>query len=214
MNAIIIPAYNEEKHIGTVVRKAKQHGTVIVVNDGSKDNTSSVAKKAGAIVLEHCVNLGKGNALKTGCDYAYRERFKNIVVMDADGQHLPKDIPRFLEALKKVDIVYGSREHSGTDPLAMRLGNKFFTLFTRVLFGVRVEDTQSGFRAWKRATYKKIRWSSTGYAVESEIIYRARHLKYKEITIPRIYLDEVKGTTPLDGIPIALAMIRWKLFGG
>src|SRR3989344_5319417 len=87
--AIIIPARNEEKTIAAVISGAKKYGRVIVVDDGSTDSTAAEAQKTGAIVLQHIVNLGKGCALKTGCDYAVREYSKKIVVIDADAQHDP-----------------------------------------------------------------------------------------------------------------------------
>jgi len=215
--AIIIPAYNEEKHIVSVVRAIKKVSTtytIIVVSDGSVDATAQLAKKENVIVLEHVINLGKGGAAKTGCDFAYKQKYDAFVLLDADGQHEPKDIPLFLEELKKADIVFGYREKSSDSPFLMNIGNWGLTIMTKLLFGMRIYDTQCGFRAFKKKTYKKIRWTATDYAMESEMIYRARHLRYDQVAIKRIYYDKHKGTTIINGIKIGIQLFRWKLFGG
>ncbi len=212
--AVIIPAHNEKKHITTVVKKSLSYvDEVIVVNDGSSDDTAKLALEAGATVLSHCTNLGKGAAVKTGCAYAYKKH-KLLVLMDADEQHRPEDIPRFLEALEDVDIVFGCREQSGNAPLAMKVGNWFFTTLNKLLFSMPITDTQSGFRAFHAKAYPQLEWNASDYTMESEMIFRAQGLSYREISIPRIYIDHVKGTTVLHGIPILLSMLRWKLFKG
>ena len=102
----IIPAYNEEKHINKVVKQTKKYvDNVIVVDDGSKDKTKAAASKAKAIVLRHLVNLGKGASLKTGCDYAVKNNADIMIVIDADAQHDPDEIPKFLETIKNCDVV-------------------------------------------------------------------------------------------------------------
>ncbi|EHR79127.1 glycosyl transferase [Thermococcus litoralis DSM 5473] len=108
---IIIPAYNEELTIGSVVALAKKYGDVLVVDDGSKDRTSEIAQKAGAIVIRHEVNKGKGAALKTGFGYALANGYDVIVTIDADGQHNPDEIPLLLKPILEgeADLVIGSR---------------------------------------------------------------------------------------------------------
>ena len=213
--AIIIPAWNESKHIFDVVKRTKKIiSDVIVVDDGSKDNTTELAKKAGATVLTHITNLGKGAAAKTGCDYAYKKGFDVFILMDADGQHLPEDIPRFLKALETKDIVFGYRESNKNAPQVLTFGNWVLTTLSKILFGMPLKDTQSGYRAFTKKTYKKIRWTATDYAMESEMIYKAQGLSFKQIPIQRIYLDNAKGTTVLHGIKIGWQMIKWKLLGG
>ena len=97
---IIIPAYNEQELVGKVINGAKEYSdNIIVVDDGSKDNTYENAKSLGVIVLKHSVNLGKGAALKTGCEYAFQNGADKVIVVDADTQHDPKEIPKFLEAM-------------------------------------------------------------------------------------------------------------------
>ncbi len=213
----VIPAYNEEKNIASIIRKAKKHvDEVIVVDDGSKDRTKEAAEKANAIVLRHIVNLGKGAALKTGCDFAAKKGAKFIVALDADAQHNPDDIPRFIEKLKKYDMVFSYRKASSKMPLVLRFGNWFISNVVRVLYGVKLNDTQSGYRAFSKKAYKKIRWNASDYSMESEMISRAgkQKLKYVQIPIKTIYSDKYKGTTIIDGIKIVLSMFWWKLFNG
>lgn len=213
---IIIPAYNEEKNIGDVIDKGKRYSdTIVIVDDGSKDKTYDVAKSKGVIVLRHILNLGKGAALKTGCEYAVDNEAKILVVLDADGQHDPDKIPGFLEALKDDDIVFGYRAFDENMPLVLKFGNWFISKMTRILFGLNLRDTQSGFRAFTADAYKKIRWKAQDYDMESEMIAKVGkyNLKYKEIPIQTIYLDKAKGTTVLDGIKIVMKMFWWKITG-
>lgn len=213
--AIVIPAWNESKHIYDVVKRTqKVVSDIIVVDDGSKDNTTELAKKAGATTLTHIINMGKGAAAKTGCDFAYKKGYDILILMDADGQHMPEDIPRFLKALEKKDIVFGYREQNKNAPIIMTFGNWFLTTASQILFGMAIKDTQSGFRAFTKKAYKKIKWNSTDYAMESEMIYRAQGLKFSQIPIKRIYLDNEKGTTVWHGIKIGWQMLKWKLIGG
>jgi glycosyltransferase involved in cell wall biosynthesis len=211
---IIIPAYNEQKRVTSVIRKTKKYAdNIVVVDDGSQDKTAEIAENENVTVLQHVVNLGKGAALKTGCEYAIKHGAKRIIFIDADGQHRPEDIPRFLEALDDADIVFGSRTLNKNMPFVLKFGNWFINKVNDVLFGVRLRDTQSGYRAMTSEAYKKIRWNSPSYSVESEMIANAgkKRLKYKEITIKTIYSDKYKGTTIIDGVKIVLNMIWWKL---
>ena len=209
----VIPAYNEEKNIIGIIKKTKKYvGNVIVVDDGSKDKTKDVAEKAGAIVLRHLINLGKGATLKTGCDYAVKKGAKFIIALDADAQHDPDDTHRFIEKLKKYDIVFSYRKASSKMPLVLRFGNWFISNVVRILYGINLKDTQCGFRAFSKEAYNKIRWNASDYSMESEIISKAgkQRLKYVQIPIQTIYSDKYKGTTIIDGVKIVLNMIWWK----
>lgn len=211
---VIIPAHNEQKHIAKVLKKTKKYAdNIIVVDDGSSDSTSEIAREEGVVVLKHVVNLGKGAALKTGSEYAIKKGARRIIFMDADGQHKPEDIPRFLASLKGVDIVFGSRRLNKHMPFVLKFGNWFIKRLNDLLFGIKLSDTQSGYRAMTINTYEKIKWKSTSYGVESEMIALVgkKRLKYREITIETIYADKYKGTTVIDGIKIVLNMIWWKI---
>lgn len=211
---VIIPAYNEQRHIGSVISGAKRFAVnVVVVDDGSNDRTSEIAKASGVIGLRHLVNLGKGCALKTGCDYAVSNGAKNIVVIDADGQHKPGQIPQFLRSLKSVDIVFGYRTFNKKMPFVLRFGNSIISYMTKHVFGISLRDTQCGYRAFSVNAYRKVRWESKDYAMESEMVINAakKKLRFKEIAIDTIYADRYKGTTLMDGIKITVKMLWWKL---
>ncbi|HLC52806.1 MAG TPA: glycosyltransferase family 2 protein [Candidatus Nanoarchaeia archaeon] len=207
---IVLPAYNEGSRIQPILKQIKKiTKNIIVVDDGSKDNTVGLVKQLGITVLEHGMNLGKGAALRTGCEYAVQQGAKNIVVMDSDGQHDPKNIPQFLEALKDVEIVYSHRQGAGRQPGVLRFGNNFINNTLKFLFGTKINDSQCGFRAFTAEAYQKIKWEATDYYMETEMIIRASRtgLKYKQIPIDLIYADKYKGTTVLDGVKIVLKIV-------
>ena len=211
---VIIPAYNEGRRIGEVIDEVKKYcKNIIVVDDGSKDNTYGSAKSKEVIVLRHIINLGKGAAVKTGCDFALSKEAKKIIFIDSDGQHEPKEIPNFLNALEDADIVFGYRKLTKEMPAVLRFGNWFINFATKILYSMDLKDTQSGYRALTADAYKKVRWKANDYSMESEMIANAgkNHLKYKEIPIQTIYSDKYKGTTVIDGIKIVSKMIWWKL---
>ena len=213
----VIPAYNEEKNISRITSKAKKYvDHVVVVDDGSRDKTRQLAENAGAIVLRHIINLGKGAALKTGCDYAFKKGAEFVVALDADAQHSPNDIPRFIEKLEKYDIVFSYRKTSSKMPAVLRFGNWFISNAAIALYGVKLKDTQCGFRAFSKKAYSKIRWNSADYSMESEMISRTgkQKLKYVQIPIRTIYADRYKGTTVIDGVKIVLNMFWWKVLNG
>jgi glycosyltransferase involved in cell wall biosynthesis len=210
---VVIPAHNEEKNIGRVIKKTRKFSkNVIVVDDGSKDKTAIIAEKSGAFVLKHIVNLGKGAALKTGCEYAIKKKAEKIVALDADGQHDPKEIPEFVKALNDADIVFGYRRLNKNMPFVLRYGNWFIFFMTKLLFGLKIIDTQCGYRAFRADAYSKIKWDASDYSMESEIVANTgkAHLKYSQIPIETIYSDKYKGTTVIDGIRIVLNMIWWR----
>ena len=210
----VIPAYNEEKNISGIIRKTKSYvENVVVVDDGSSDGTKNAAESSGAFVIGHIVNLGKGAALKTGCDFAAKKGAKFIIALDADAQHNPANIPRFIEKLGKYDVVFSYRRLSGKMPIVLRFGNWFISKTVKILYGISLVDTQCGFRAFSSKAYKKIRWNASDYSMESEMISRTgkQRLKYVQIPIETIYSDKYKGTTIIDGIKIVLSMFWWKI---
>ncbi len=211
----VIPAHNEEKYIQKVVEETKKYADeVIVVDDASKDNTGNIARNAGAVVLRHEVNLGLGATLKTGCDAALILDADLIITLDGDGQHDPKDIPDLLKKLKETnsDIIFGEREFNENMPVVKKTGNKFFHEFSKDIFGIKIRDTQTGFRIFSSDAYKKIRWKSSDYAVASEILINTEEnkLKYTSEKIKTIYYENQKGTTIIDGIKIANKMLDLK----
>lgn len=217
---VVIPAYNEGTNIIGVLEKTKNLADkIIVVDDGSDQkkmaevNFKNISDKI--ICLRHRINLGKGAALKTGCEAAIKLGAEVIILMDADGQHKPEDIPHFVDKLEKekLDIVFGSRQIGRDMPLMMMLGNKFLSIAASLLFGIYISDTQSGFRAFKTTIYPKIQWNSPRYSVETEIIVNTGkyRLKFGEIEIQTIYHDKYKGTTVFDGLRILINMLIWRI---
>ena len=210
----IIAAYNEAKNIKKVVLETKNYlDHLVVVDDGSKDSTGEYAEEAGALVLSHSINLGKGAALQTGAEYAIRKGARYLIFIDGDGQHDPKEIPRFLALLKHYDIVFGRRIFTKAMPSIMRMGNIIISTAIRWLYHIHLKDTQCGYRAMSVAAYKKIKWTVADYSVESEMIANVgnAHLTYKELPIENIYPERYKGTTVLDGIKIVANLFFWRL---
>ena len=214
----VIPAFNEGSRIKYVVAKAINYvDIVIVVDDGSTDDTFEMSNNIDVKVttLRHKINLGKGAALKTGCEAALKLGADIIVLMDADGQHNAEDIPRFIKEITQTDvaIVFGSRKIGKAMPFIMMLGNKFLSLTTALLFKIYITDTQSGFRAMRADIYSKIKWDSPRYSVETEMVVKVgkNKLKFKEILIETIYSDNYKGTTFIDGIRIFINMLIWRI---
>ena len=213
---IVIPAHQEEERIGNVIKDViKTKFPIIVVDDGSKDNTFKVASKYKITVLRHKVNLGKGAAMKTGAEAAFQMGADAIVFMDSDGQHKAQDLPHFIEALEKdkFDVVFGSRNLSHGVPLVRYMGNKFASLLVSLLFGIYVSDLLCGYRGLSKKGFKKIYWESKGYGVETEMVARTANsgLKHCELPVETVYYDEVKGVTILDAINILFDVMRWRI---
>lgn len=212
---VVISAYNEEKHIASVVSEVRKYiPDVIVVDDCSRDATSELARQSGAIVVRHRINLGKAGSMKTGCEAAVYLGAQAIVLMDGDGQHNPNHLPAFLDALAvpATEFVFGSRMDSAAMPFVRRLGTKLLEHGMRTLFGVNIYDMQCGYRAFKTSVYPRLRWQSKRYHADAEITARVGkyHLVYTEIPIETIYHDEFKGMTVFDGIAILGKLILWK----
>ncbi|NJE25308.1 glycosyltransferase family 2 protein [Thermococcus sp. MV5] len=187
--SVIIPAYNEAKRIGSVLSKIPDFiDEIIVVDDGSKDNTSEVAENWGAKVIRLKQNQGKGAAMKAGINEASGDI---IVFMDADGQHNPKEIEKLIIPIinDEADFVIGSRliKTQGKRPLIRRLSNFLSTFLIKLKLGIEVKDTQSGFRAIKREFLPEI--ESKRYEVETELLIKAvkKGARVKETPVERIY---------------------------
>lgn len=211
---VVIPAYNERNNIERVISSAKKFvPNVVVIDDGSRDDTHSIARQKGVKVLRHVINLGKGAALKTGCDFVMKSGAEAVVVLDADAQHNPSEIPKFLEKLKSYDLVVGCRKLNKNMPAILRFGNWFISRSMKLFYGVAIQDTQSGYRAFTKEAYRKIRWKARDYSMESEMIANAGKFKVKYTTTPieTLYPNKYKGTTVLDGIKVVFNLIRWRL---
>jgi len=214
---VIIPALNAERMIAAVVRDSKTaNENVLVVNDGSSDRTTEAAREAGAEVVGHAVNRGKGAALKTGFAYALERGFDAVVTLDADGQHLPREIPKFLAAREETgaDLIIGGRAHLFDEMLPRRrMANRFSARCIAFASKTNVTDSQSGFRLYSAHLIRSVHLRTDGFDMESEVIVHAGRRGFKVITIP-IELGFVDGLStshykPLvDTIRIAWTVIR------
>lgn len=194
---IVIPAYNEESKIGTVIENLQRQGysKIIVVDDGSRDNTTEKAREKHITVLRHLINRGQGAALKTGIDYALEQGASFIVTFDSDGQHHPEDIPRLLEPLQRgeAEVALGSRflsENSNT-PLMRKIFLKGGALVFRTMYGIKLTDSHNGLRALSRKAAQSINITQDKMEHASEIVEEvSRHkLKYKEIPVTITYTE-------------------------
>lgn len=214
---VVLPAYEEEVSIGSMVLLAKLHADkVIVVDDGSSDRTADIARKAGAEVIVHEINKGKGGALKTGFEAAVKMGADVIVTMDADAQHNPADIPKITTPIIKdeADIVNGSRYLNCKDkntPAYRRVGQTVLDRATNINSGLKITDSQSGFRAFAASTVDIFRFNTNGMAIESEMLADAGKagLRIKEVEITVRY--DVNGSTkkPIQhGLEVLITILK------
>jgi glycosyltransferase involved in cell wall biosynthesis len=217
---IVIAAYNEARAIAHVVSELlTQYPNVVVVDDGSADDTARCAATTGAIVLRHMLNRGQGAALQTGISYALRQGAQYVVTFDADGQHSPGDVPAMLAPIVagEVDICLGSRflGHSTAMPGTRRMMLKGAVLFTRITSGVRLTDTHNGLRAFSRRAAQKIDIRLDRMAHASELIDQVRNsgLPYREVPVHIRYTDYslAKGQRSTAALRVALDYLIGRL---
>lgn len=179
--SVLIPALNCEKTISDIVRKTKNYiNDILVISDGSKDNTTFEALKGGADVLVLKENLGKGYAIQKGLGILLKDKFDGILFLDGDGQHNPEEIPKFLKAFEEYDFVVGVRKLKLSNyPALRRIPNKIGGLFLRKMTGFNLEDWQCGFRLASTDFLKKIPKIFRRYELESQMLIIASHLKVK-----------------------------------
>ena len=197
-----MPAYNEARYIGSLVLQAKRYaGEVVVVDDGSTDETAGIAGMAGATVVRHERNQGYGSTIRTLLDEARRRDADALVILDADSQHDPAEIPRLVEGIKGgADIVIGSREMQKNKIAGYRrLGQKVLSRMTGIASRTRLSDTESGFRAYSRKAINTLELKENGMAVSSEIISAAaaRGLEIVEVPISVDYIGDGSTLNPV-----------------
>jgi glycosyltransferase involved in cell wall biosynthesis len=181
----IIPCYNEETTIKTVIKKTKKHvDEVLVIDDGSKDNTSKFAKAAGAKVIACRVNRGKSAGIRMGFKYALKRNYDYVVTLDGDGQHNPNEIPELLNDVKNNghDITLGTRWGDTTEmPSWRKLGKRILDYVTGLGNGGHITDSQCGFRAFNRKAIEKLanKLQGYGFTIESEQLIRAHEVGLK-----------------------------------
>ncbi|MCX5703536.1 MAG: glycosyltransferase family 2 protein [Candidatus Omnitrophica bacterium] len=199
---VIIPTYNEARAIAGLVKEIKRQDLdVLVVDDGSGDNTAQIAKDSGAIVLRNEINQGKGASLIKGFNYALSRDYDAVITMDGDGQHLPEDIPYFIRLAAYSDgaIFIGNRMQSTKNiPLVRFLTNKFMSWLISGIAKQKIPDTQCGFRLIKKEALKKVPLATSKYETESEILIRGSRLGFKIESVPikTIYMGEKSQINP------------------
>ena len=199
---VAIPAFNEEKYIGTIVLEAKQYvDEVIVLDDGSTDSTSNVANLAGAGVVRHTSNKGKGAAIQRLMIEAQNRGADILVLIDADAQHNPQEIPRLVNSIRAgFDLAIGSRQAQSQKTPRYRLaGQKVLLSATKFLSGARLTDSECGFRALSRKAISEMSLNEKGFAIETEMIAQAaeRGLKISEVPISNIYTKDGSTLNPM-----------------
>jgi glycosyltransferase involved in cell wall biosynthesis len=201
--AAVIPAYREEKHISDIVRRTRQElDHVLVVDDGSEDKTATRAREAGAEVIVHSQNRGKGEAIKTGLRYWLDRQFVHVIILDADGQHLPEEIDRFIAAAGSAterSFFLGNRMNNLTGmPFIRRVVNRYMSNRISRVCGQKIPDTQCGFRMLDRQLIPELLGGGDRFDYETEMLIIAGRKGYpiQSVPITTVYSDEVSKIHP------------------
>ena len=216
--AAVIPAYNEERHIGDVARRTRQKlDDVLVVDDGSADKTAEHAREAGAEVIVHEQNRGKGETIKTGLRHWLDRQFDFVIILDADGQHRPEEIDRFVTAALSADepkLIVGTRMNDlSSMPMVRRIVNRWMSQRISAVCGQEIPDTQCGFRMLHRQLIPELLGGSPRFDYETEMLIIASRKGFRIASVPisTVYSDEVSSIHPVrDTIRFFKLMRRYK----
>jgi len=217
---VVIPAFNEGKRIGKVLKSLSKYPySVIVVNDGSSDNTADIVEKFGQVeLITHKKNQGQGAALKSGIRSALKSKSDIIVTFDADGQHRPTEIKKFIKKIREgYDVVLGSRFLKQTKlPLRRKIILRGSILVERLFLGVNLTDAHNGFRAFSRKAARKIKITESGMSHASEIVYQIKklNLTYAEVPVKIKYSAETldKGGNSIKrAIEVLSKILKWRI---
>ena len=203
--AVVIPAYNAASHLAGVIEATAlvvPKEQIIVVDDGSSDNTRDIATRAGVVVVAHDGNQGKGVALSTGIRKATELGKEFAITLDADAQHNPSEIPKFLECQRRTDadIIVGDRMSDTKNMPFMRvLANKVTSAVVSHKAGARIPDSQNGYRMIRTATFAKVTLETRRYDTESEILIKAGRIgaKIESVPVETIYGEEQSSVNAL-----------------
>lgn len=217
--AVAIPAYQAELSVGDVVRRARQCiENVVVVDDGSSDMTAAAAEAAGARLIRHPRNLGKGRALHTAFTDLFERGTEQVLTLDADGQHLPEDIPLLVDAARLgADLVIGSRDHLFDEMHPVRrTSNRCSSFLISVVAGRTLSDFQSGFRLYTKSLIDATGFPEPRFEAESAVAVRAIRSGFRVATVPiRLGFADGRATSHyrpvIDSLRIAYAVIRARL---
>lgn len=185
---VLIPAYNVAESIGSLVRRVREQGLdVVVVDDGSSDDTQRIAEQSGAFVLRLTSNHGKGAALRAGFSHTVKVGYSGVVTMDGDGQHNPADLPRLLAAARRGDakLIIGNRmKNAQSMPVIRRWTNQAMSQIVSSLIRQDIPDSQCGFRFIHREVLERISLMATHYDIESEILLAAGRGGWQVVSEP------------------------------
>jgi glycosyltransferase involved in cell wall biosynthesis len=216
--AAVIPAYQDQKHIGDIVRRARQQlDHVLVVDDGSTDQTAQRAREAGAEVIVHNQNRGKGEAIKTGLGHWLGREVTWVSLLDSDGQHLPEEIDRFLAAVTcatQQTFLIGNRMNNLAGmPFIRRVVNRYMSSRISRLCGQEIPDTQCGFRMVDRQLVPELLGGGNRFEYETEVLIIASRRGYKIESVPitTVYSDQVSKIHPMrDALCFLKLMWRYR----
>lgn len=217
---IVVPVYNECLFIETFLKDLTKAirvlpiRKVIIVDDGSTDQTSDIVKKYtnhNITLIQYAINHGKGYAMRIGFESAQKAKADAVIFMDGDRQHNPKHLSKFIEALDAYQIVLGYRRLDKKAPYFRKLGNKIAHYLFRIFFNIKRHDILCGFMAIRKDVYDDIVWKSDDYGVEMEIsaIIGKKRTIFKEVLIDTVYLDMKKGVTLKRAFFISLKIPYW-----
>jgi glycosyltransferase involved in cell wall biosynthesis len=209
----LIPAWNEGGRIGPIVEATRAHLPVLVVDDGSRDGTAAEAERAGATVVRHSQNQGKGVALMTGFAWALEHGCEAVLTLDADGQHDPADILKFLAAHESGagDLIIGRRDF-GQMPFPRSWANPFGSWLLSHALGARIYDNQSGYRLYSRRLLEEAELTASGFEMEVEVIARAlrKGMRIGWVDVRTIYgIGKVSHFHPIKDSIRFLQMVWW-----
>jgi len=214
---VVIPCYNEGKNLRRILsafRKTQEEFRILVVDDGSIDETFAVCRENKTTCVRLLRRTGKGNATRVGCDLAFSKGAGSAVLMDGDGEHAVEDALKFARMMKGIRrplIIHGNREEKGKGIYSN--GNKIISIMLQLIHGVRLKDPLCGLKAFNSNSYWEIRWKTSGYYMETEIAVEAKRkgVVQLEVGITSTSHHKAKGTSLLTGVGIALEMVRHKV---
>jgi glycosyltransferase involved in cell wall biosynthesis len=199
----IIPVYNGEEQIKSLIRRTRKYvDDLVVVDDGSTDKTAKIAEKEKAIVIRHEKNRGKGASLQTGIDYILGRDYELVIMMDADGQHRPEEIPKFIRHYKKTQapVIVGNRMKNPQNmPLIRKLTNRVMSAMLSKICGQSIPDSQCGYKLISKGVFEEIKLLYSNYEIESEILIRASRKGFKIDSVPiaTVYQQEKSYINPI-----------------
>ncbi len=200
---VLIPSFNEEKTVGWLVKSVRKQGfDTVVIDDGSRDNTAKIARECGAEVIVNEQNLGKGASLRKAFGILANRPYDAVIIMDGDGQHLPADIPPFLETYKekKPGIIVGNRMQKAKGmPLVRWLTNRFMSYVISKMCGQWIPDTQCGFRLIDTKALRQMELNTEKFEIESEMLLEAARKGYEIASVPitTVYEGQYSAIHPI-----------------